>query len=150
MIEIQNIFSNSFKINKKLLKQAIQLTLDKLEKPEMDITLRLTQDAEMRQLNQTFRGIARSTDVLAFNQETLDPETGRLYLGDIIISVERANQQAQEQGHSMDFEIVLLAIHGTLHLLGFDHYEPEDQREMWAIQEAIFQQLIKQTREGTQ
>jgi probable rRNA maturation factor len=101
-------------------------------------------------LNQTFRGIARSTDVLAFNQETLDPETGRLYLGDIIISVERANQQAQEQGHSLDFEIVLLAIHGTLHLLGFDHYEPEDQREMWAIQEAIFQQLIKQTREGTQ
>lgn len=149
MIEIQKNFSHNFKVNKKLLKQAIQLTLDTLEKPEMDITLRLTHDAEMRQLNQTFRGIARSTDVLAFNQETLDPETEQLYLGDIIISVERANQQAQEQGHSLDLETAFLAIHGTLHLLGFDHYEPEEKKEMWVIQEDIFQRLLKQTREET-
>jgi probable rRNA maturation factor len=141
MIEIQNNYPKAPKINTSLLKKAIILTLNQLEKSELDITLRLTDDSEMRQLNQEFRCLDKSTDVLAFNQDTIDPETNRLYLGDIIISVNRASQQSQEQGHSIDHEAAILAIHGTLHLLGYDHDSPEDKRKMWAMQKEIFQHL---------
>lgn len=143
MIEIQKNLPMALKIDANLLKKAIQMTLEILAKPEMDITLRLTGDQEMRQLNQTFRGIAHTTDVLAFNQDTIDPETNRLYLGDIIISVDRARQQAQEHGHSLEQEAAFLTIHGTLHLLGYDHARPEDHREMWKIQQEIFTQLTQ-------
>lgn len=145
MIDIQENHSRNQKIDRDLLRQAVVLTLDYLDTPETDITLRLTSDGEMRQLNQAFRGIAESTDVLAFNQDTMDPETNRLYLGDIAISIDRAKQQAQEQGHSMDQEAAFLAIHGTLHLLGYDHDNPEDQRAMWGIQEEVFNHLINKS-----
>lgn len=138
MIEIQKDSSTGHKIDLNLLELAISQTLEVLQKPPMDITLRLTNDAEMRQLNQTFRGIAKPTDVLSFNQDYIDPETGRLYLGDIIISVERAVKQAPENNHTLDEECAFLAIHGTLHLLGYDHYEPEQKDEMWQLQDKIF------------
>jgi probable rRNA maturation factor len=145
MIQIQKNLPKNIKINTQYLKDAVQMTLDHLNQSEMDITLRLTTDAEMRHLNQTFRGIAEPTDVLSFNQDTIDPETKRLYLGDIIISIDRALEQANEQDHSVDRETALLAIHGTLHLLGYDHAVPEDQREMWALQKSIFDRLIHET-----
>ncbi len=150
MIDIQKNLPEYLKIDTKLLKQAINLTLINLEKPALDITLRLTDDAEMRQLNQTFRKVAKSTDVLAFNQDTIDPETNRLYLGDIIISVDRARQQAQEHGHPLDHEAAFLAIHGTLHLLGYDHHNPEEKKEMWELQENIFQRLMDKTGDKSQ
>lgn len=144
MIEIQNNVTNFPKLDTDFFKKAIRLTLNHLDEPEVDITLRLTRDYEMRQLNQTFRGIAKTTDVLAFNQDTMDPETNRLYLGDVVISVDRASQQAQEEGHSLDHEIAFLAIHGALHLLGFDHAQPKDKQEMWGMQSAIHEELIHQ------
>ena len=149
MIEIQMDLPEYQKINSELLKKAIHRTLSHLEKPEMDITLRLTGDAEMRQLNQTFRGIGSSTDVLAFNQDTIDPETDRLYLGDIIISIDRVIQQAQDHAHTADNEAAFLAIHGTLHLLGYDHAESEEKRKMWKLQEEIFRQVIKENGDGS-
>lgn len=150
MIEIQQGSSTHPKIDHALIKHAIEETLAFLDKPEMDITLRLTSDGELRQMNQTFRGIAKTTDVLAFNQDTIDPETGRLYLGDIIISVDRALQQAQENGHSLDEESAFLAIHGTLHLLGYDHYKPEEKQEMWKLQDKIFINVIRTYQEKSQ
>jgi probable rRNA maturation factor len=148
MIEIQKNYSDTLNINSAFLKQAVQLTLDHLDQPELDITLRLTNDPEMRQLNQTFRGIAKTTDVLAFKQDVIDPETNRLYLGDIIISLDRAAQQAQDEGHPLDHEAAILVIHGTLHLLGYDHAEPEAKKEMWKVQKEIYQRLIEQTGEN--
>lgn len=142
MIEIQKETSIGPEIDLNLLELAIAQTLEVLQKPPMDITLRLTNDAEMRQLNQTFRGLAKSTDVLSFNQDYIDPETNRLYLGDIIISVERAAEQASENSHTLDEECAFLAIHGTLHLLGYDHYEPEQREEMWQLQDKIFEIVI--------
>ncbi len=73
-----------------------------------------------------------------FNQDLLDPETGLTYLGDILISVPTAAKQAVGQGHSLALECAFLAIHGTLHLLGYDHYDPEEKAEMWTLQERIF------------
>lgn len=142
MIEIQKQTSIGPKIDQDLLEFAISKTLEVLQKPPMDITLRLTNDAEMRQLNQTFRGIAKTTDVLSFNQDFIDPETTQLYLGDIIISVERAAQQAHENNHTLDEECAFLAIHGTLHLLGYDHYAPDQKEEMWQLQDKIFTSVI--------
>jgi len=150
MITIQTNYPEYQKINTKLLKHAIQLTLDHLEKPEMELTLRLTGDAEMRQLNQTFRGIGSSTDVLAFNHDIIDPETDQLYLGDIVISIDRAIQQAQQHGHPVDREAAFLTIHGTLHLLGYDHHKPEEKRAMWALQDEIFQLLFTEKGENAQ
>lgn len=137
MIEVQKQVPENIQINLKMIKSGIQRTLEMVNSPEVDITLRITSDAEIRQLNQVFRGINKATDVLSFNQDTLDPETQRLYLGDIIISYERARQQALQHGHAFDKECALLAIHGTLHLLGYDHYEEEEKEKMWDLQKRI-------------
>jgi probable rRNA maturation factor len=98
-----------------------------------ELTLRLTDDAEIQTLNGQYRHKDQPTDVLAFAALEADcptipaelgDETLPLYLGDIVISVETATQQALEQGHSLPVELAWLAAHGLLHLLGWDH--PDD------------------------
>lgn len=147
MIHIHDETGTFPQINQSLLKNSVNFSLSWFDKPEMDITVRLVHDGEMRQLNQTFRGEAKTTDVLSFNQDFIDPETDRLYLGDIIISVDRAQQQARENKHSLEKELAFLAVHGTLHLLGFDHYKPEEKAEMWELQENIFTKAIQHNKE---
>jgi probable rRNA maturation factor len=133
-----------------LLERAIQTTLERHDRPDVDVTLQLTDDVSMQLLNHAYRGIDATTDVLAFNQAFVDPETDRLYLGDIIISVETAQSQAIDNKHSLNRECVLLAVHGTLHLLGYDHHDPQDKDEMWAIQEKILSDLIPNTQEDVE
>jgi probable rRNA maturation factor len=133
-----------------LLKRAIRTTLERHSRPDVDLTLQLTSDANMQQLNHTYRGVDATTDVLAFNQDYIDPETDRLYLGDIIISVETAQSQALENKHPLNHECALLAVHGTLHLLGYDHYDPEEQTEMWTIQDQILNDLIINSQEDVE
>lgn len=142
MIELQNEFQNQSEINLALLERSILTALESVNKPDVDITLRLTDDATMRRLNQSFRDVDKTTDVLAFNQDFINPETERFYLGDIVISVERAIEQAPENNHTLDQECAFLAIHGTLHLLGYDHYENRQKAEMWDLQDKIYQQVI--------
>lgn len=133
-----------------LLERAIQTTLEIHNRPEVDVTLQLTNDENIRQLNHTYRSLDATTDVLAFNQEFVDPETDRLYLGDIIISVETAQSQAMENNHSLNKECALLAVHGTLHLLGYDHYDPEQKDEMWTIQAKILNDLLLNSKEDVE
>jgi probable rRNA maturation factor len=140
MIEFQINVPKNIQINRNYIWFGVKRTLEIVDNPEVDITIRFTNDEEMLRYNQEFRGIAKSTDVLSFNQDTIDPETQRLYLGDIIISYERAVEQSVENGHSFDEECALLAIHGTLHLLGYDHYRKEDKDRMWNLQQAILQE----------
>lgn len=142
MIELQNESQKQLEINLALLERSILAALESVNKPDVDITLRLTDDAPMRRLNQSFRGVDKPTDVLAFNQDFINPETERYYLGDIVISVESAIEQAPEHNHTLDQECAFLAIHGTLHLLGYDHYENEQKAEMWELQDKIYQQVI--------
>jgi probable rRNA maturation factor len=97
----------------------------------------ITGDTELQQLNKDFLGIDSPTDVLSFPSDEVDPSTGKLYLGDIIISYPRAVQQAQGEGHPVSAELELLIIHGTLHLLGYDHGESEEKQRMWAVQTEI-------------
>ncbi|GAB4535631.1 MAG: rRNA maturation RNase YbeY [Anaerolineales bacterium] len=106
-----------------------------------DLSIRITDDAELQALNRAFLGIDAPTDVLSFPADEADPETGHPYLGDIAISYPRATQQAAQGGHAVLHELQLLAVHGTLHLLGYDHAEPEDKAHMWQAQQAVLTAL---------
>ena len=124
-----------------LLESAARATLEQQSAPDDDITIVLTDDDQMRELNLDYLGIDAPTDVLSFPASESDPETGARYLGDILISVHRAAQQAQAAGHSLLAEAQLLVVHGTLHLLGHDHVEAEQKARMWAAQAEVLKRL---------
>jgi probable rRNA maturation factor len=117
-----------------LAERAARAALDLSGAPDADLTLVLTGDERLRTLNHEFLGIDAPTDVLSFPADELDPETGRRYLGDVIISTARAAQQAGVGGHPLEAEIQLLVIHGVLHLLGHDHASVTEKARMWAVQ----------------
>lgn len=129
------------------LEEAIHITLKTHNKADSDLTLQLTDDETIRHLNQAYRGINETTDVLAFFQGFINPETNQFYLGDIIISIERARAQALENNQTLLEECALLTIHGTLHLLGYDHSNDQEKAEMWKIQEKILQDLMLSIKE---
>lgn len=108
---------------------------------EVDLTVVISNDDTLHQLNLEFMGIDGPTDVLSFPAGIVDPDTGRTYLGDVIISLPRAEAQAPENGQSVEGEVLLLAVHGVLHLLGHDHAEPEEKERMWAAQAAVLSGL---------
>lgn len=125
-----------------LLERAARLTLDlEPESADADITIVLTDDAQLHELNRNFLGVDAPTDVLSFPASESDPETGSTYLGDILISIPRAAQQAQAAGHPLEAEVQLLVVHGVLHLLGHDHAEAEEKARMWAEQEKVLERL---------
>jgi probable rRNA maturation factor len=102
----------------------------------------VTDDIEIQSLNQQFRDIDAPTDVLSFGQEPtahvfVTPAKEPPYLGDVILSFPRAQEQAVEQGHSTDSEVALLIVHGILHLMGYDHVTLEERDRMWAKQDVI-------------
>jgi len=111
-----------------------------------EITIVITDDAALRELNRRFRGVDKPTDVLSFSDDTRGPFAGGgegfpRYLGDIVISLPRALAQSEAAGCDVVAELQLLIVHGTLHLLGYDHADPASKTQMWAAQEAILQLL---------
>jgi len=103
------------------------------------LTVTVTSADQVQALNREYAGIDKMTDVLSFaaEDEPYEVEPGEPpYLGDIIIAYEVAAEQAAEIGHSVLAEMQTLAIHGTLHLLGFDHQDADQQAEMWAYESA--------------
>jgi probable rRNA maturation factor len=127
-----------------LLEKGLKAVLSLCNKSdEAEISLSLVTDAQIRQLNRDYRGMDRPTDVLSFalkEDNPLDPQILGFQdnlLGDIIISVERARCQAVEYGHSFERELLYLAIHGTLHLLGFNHKKEEEQVIMRTKEEEV-------------
>lgn len=106
-----------------------------------ELTIAVEDDAYLQSLNLQFLGIDAPTDVLSFPAGEIDPESGHLYLGDIILSLPRATLQAQSANHPLENEMQLLIIHGILHLLGHDHTTPETKAEMWSLQASLLNQL---------
>lgn len=110
-----------------------------------EVSLMFTDDETIHEMNLEYRGIDRPTDVLSFALEEGEEEIyggpEENLLGDIIISVETAVRQAEEYGHSVEREMAFLALHGMLHLLGYDHMEEEERQEMRAQEEAILASL---------
>jgi len=106
--------------------------------PPYEVSLVFTDSETVKQLNRDYRGVDEPTDVLAFYmlpQKGADssfalPPDGVTRLGEVIISYPQATEQAKEQRHSPERELALLVIHGILHLLGYDHEEPEEERKM--------------------
>ncbi len=106
-----------------------------------DASVVLADDEQLRTLNFQFLGMDAPTDVLSFPSGEVDPDTQEVYLGDVIISLPRATLQANERGHSIQDELALLVVHGMLHLLGYDHTEPEEKAIMWDMQANVLEQL---------
>ena len=118
-----------------------------------EIDILITDDASIRQMNLQFRNIDRSTDVLSFplvdmkdgrilsEEGDYDMDEGLLLLGDIVISLETADRQAGEYGHTVERELAFLASHGVFHLLGYDHMETEEEAVMLSKQEAVLDRL---------
>ena len=127
-----------------LIKKAVNMALDaeKIDVPCL-VSVMLTDEEGIRQVNRDFRGIDRATDVLSFPLNELrpgafdpgecerDPETGAVMLGDMMISLPRCEAQGEEFGHGFEREILYLSVHSVLHLLGYDHVdEGEMKRQM--------------------
>lgn len=112
---------------------------------ETEVSVTFMADEEIRQVNAEYRGIDKPTDVISFAlEEMTDGEVAIIteqgmptILGDIIISVDTAKRQAVEYEHSIDREIGFLALHGFLHLLGYDHMTAEDEAKMFGRQKEI-------------
>ena len=127
-----------------VIRKCIQTTLDDAQVPvACEINVLITDDKEIHAINLASRNVDKPTDVLSFpmfqleagelpeDWDTyLDPETGLCPLGDMVISLERANAQAQEFGHSSRREVGYLTIHSMLHLLGYDHLDEGPQKAM--------------------
>ncbi|GAB7232290.1 rRNA maturation RNase YbeY [Facklamia hominis] len=137
-----------------LLKGLINLASKKLEvNPHSEVDISIVDNERIQQLNRDFRNKDQATDVLSFalneGEEWLEldsfieleecPQIAP-HLGDIIISIERAKEQAIEYGHSIDRELGFLAVHGFLHLNGFDHQTAEEEKEMFALQDEVLKE----------
>ena len=115
-----------------------------------EVSLVFTDSETVQQLNRDYRGVDEPTDVLAFCmilQEEVDdsfalPPDEVTRLGEVIISYPQAIEQAREQGHSTERELALLIIHGILHLLGYDHEEPEEEAEMRAREKELLEKCL--------
>ena len=109
--------------------------------PEVDLAVVLTDDRELHRLNREYLGIDAPTDVLSFPAGFVDPDSNQTYLGDILISLERARLQADMNRHTIQQELLLLIVHGVLHLLGHDHYSPAEKAQMWQAQAAVLRSI---------
>ena len=118
--------------------------------PSYEVSLVFTNSETVKQLNRDYRGVDELTDVLAFYmlpQKEVDdafalPPDGVTRLGEVIISYPQAAEQAREQGHSPEKELVLLIIHGILHLLGYDHEEPEGESKMRGRERELLEKCL--------
>jgi probable rRNA maturation factor len=111
--------------------------------PPVSLSLLLTNDKRIQELSHTYRQVDRPTDVLSFPSGESMPGMDQLprYLGDVVISVPFARRQATAGGHRLAAELQLLAVHGVLHLLGFDHAVPDEKQRMWQIQSAVLKEI---------
>ena len=128
-----------------------QCTRAALKEEQIDedaqVSVTLVDNDAIREINREHRDIDKATDVLSFplgddDSFDTDPETGAILLGDIVISLERAEEQAKEFGHSYRREVAFLITHSLFHLLGYDHVNGEDEEKlMFGKQEKVLQQL---------
>lgn len=124
--------------------------IEGLENSKLDITITLTTPENIHQINKEYRNIDRATDVLSFpmfEKEELDKKIANNefehedVLGDIIISIEKVEEQAKEYGHSFERELSYMVVHGFYHLMGYDHIEEADKKIMRPKEEKVLTEL---------
>jgi probable rRNA maturation factor len=132
------------------LKEAAEylLTKEGVENQDIEISLTMVSPEEIKELNRDYRGVDKVTDVLSFPQFEEDEEIpsvdvpfGEISLGDVVICVEKAQEQADEYGHSFEREFVYLFVHSLLHLLGYDHMEDDEKVIMRLKEEDVMEHL---------
>jgi len=145
-----------------LMKKSIRETLKQENVPfRCEIAVRLTDDEDIREINRENRNVDAATDVLSFpmldwydgegdlpGDADTDPETGAVFLGDMVISVDRVRQQAEEYGHSFDRECAYLTVHSILHLLGYDHVDNEQRKAVMRAHEEKVLTVLGLTRDN--
>lgn len=141
-----------------IIKNCINFTSDFEKCPyEVEISVVITNNEEIKKINKEYRNIDKATDVLSFplidynepsdfsdiedDEDMFNPDTGELILGDIILSYEKASEQAVEYGHSLEREIGFLIIHSMLHLFGYDHMTEEEETIMFSKQREILKKV---------
>ena len=125
----------------KILKKVLKIGLKKLNIKVCEFNIIIVNNEYIHYLNKTYRGIDKETDVISFaleDDKTFNPE--ERVLGDIYISIDKAHSQAIEYGHSFLREFCFLGVHGMLHLLGYDHMNPNDEKIMFSLQEEILEE----------
>lgn len=137
-IEIINETNEEIK-ELEVLPDLLEFAANKQQVKDVVFNIIIVDNEYIHQLNKTYRGVDRPTDVISFALEdngACETEFGRI-LGDIYISIDQARIQAKEYGHSLKRELAFLSIHGFLHLLGYDHMTEEEEKEMFGRQEWI-------------
>ncbi|MCD8020240.1 MAG: rRNA maturation RNase YbeY [Clostridiales bacterium] len=158
-IDIENCYKENIVPDyETIIRKVIERALDYEECPyETQVYVLLTDNEEIHQVNLEHRQIDRPTDVLSFpmvsytqpadfsdveerDPDAFHPETGELLLGDILISMDKVQEQAEEYGHSLQRELAFLVAHSMLHLMGYDHMEDGERQIMERKQEEILKQ----------
>lgn len=121
----------------RLIRAVLKLSLKAVGRPECEVSVLITNDAEMRSLNKMYRKIDRTTDVLSF------PMDDRELLGDIVISAQKVAAQAREYGVGADAELTRVTVHGLLHLLGYDHVRGGRQAAKMKEKEAALLEAVR-------
>ncbi|MCK9479963.1 MAG: rRNA maturation RNase YbeY [Firmicutes bacterium] len=123
----------------RLIRKAVKKTLKMQRVKNMGVSVLITDNEFIKDLNKKFREIDSPTDVLSFPLYDDEGNLDDSELGDIVISIEKAQRQAEEYGHSLEREIVFLTVHAMLHLLGYDHVD--DETEMFRLQKEIMENI---------
>lgn len=137
------------------IRALLQFAADKIGQQQKEMAVTFVDNARVHEVNLEYRGIDRPTDVVSLEykpesdiivgeEDLLEhPELAELmedfdvYIGELYISIDKAREQAKEYGHSYEREMGFLAVHGFLHINGYDHYTPEEEKEMFQLQEEI-------------
>ncbi len=128
---------------KKVIREAIKetLLLEEFER-SCEVSVAVVDEAKIRALNATYRDVDAVTDVLSFPDGTVDPDSGVVWLGDVVLCARRAKEQADTFGHSFDRELAYLTCHSILHLLGYDHVDSEaDEKIMRQKQTQVMRRM---------
>jgi probable rRNA maturation factor len=140
-VDVQMELETDFQLPDQRLIEAVEWILRKDDTEDgAGVSIVIMDDDEIRRLNQQFRSVDAPTDVLSFPADPVEiPEDEEsdgedLYLGDLLLALPYIQRQAEAEQHSVSDELVLAVIHGTLHLLGYDHDTAENQADMWAVQ----------------
>lgn len=139
LLDVSN--PHSFEIDL-AIEPIVMKTLSVLAMPDdCEMSIVFINDEEISDYYRHYFGYTKSTDVLSFPSGDVNPENGYIHLGDILISYPFVKNQAESLSNDISAEIALMIIHGTLHLLGFDHADDSQKKEMWTIQGEILKQL---------
>ncbi len=150
-MSVPQVFVKCHKVGKRVdprtIRRRCERALSALNQPHTSVSVTLCDDAFIHELNKIYRGIDKPTDVLSFAMKEGEPIHGEPeLLGDIIISIDTAEKQAPEIGHNITEEVTSLLVHGLLHLIGYDHQEKNEEKEMTELAHRITSAILHSKR----